>query len=120
MNMSRTQRGVEIGTRSQTDLDDPPPSKRPAGWVNLPHLPETSPKGAGTADKETSEARLDAVECCLEAVETGACSATPAGKAEMPAQSGSGCPQRRPSTGPVRCSRMRFPGGAALNCWARL
>ncbi len=38
MNMSRTQRGVEISTRSQTDLDDPPPSKRPAGWVNLRHI----------------------------------------------------------------------------------
>ena len=53
--------------------------------------------------------------------ETGACSATPAGKA-----------RRRPNPvrlscvlmcagwlerGPDRCSRVRFPGGVVLYCW---
>ena len=41
--------------------------------------------------KEASEARVDVLGCDLGAVETGACSATPAGEAETPTQSGSGC-----------------------------
>ena len=41
--------------------------------------------------KEASEARVDVLEGGLGAVETGACSATPAGEAETYTQSGSGC-----------------------------
>ena len=41
--------------------------------------------------KEASEARVDVLGCDLGAAETGACSAVPAGEAETPTQSGSGC-----------------------------
>ena len=41
--------------------------------------------------KEASEARVDVLGCGLGSAETGACSATPAGEAETPTQSGSGC-----------------------------
>ncbi len=41
--------------------------------------------------KEACEARVDVLECDLGTAETGACSATPAGKAETQTQSGSGC-----------------------------
>ena len=41
--------------------------------------------------KEAGEARVDVLGCDLGAAETGACSAAPAGKAETPTQSGSGC-----------------------------
>ena len=41
--------------------------------------------------KEASEARMDVLGCGLGAAETGACSATPAGEAARPTQSGSGC-----------------------------
>ena len=40
--------------------------------------------------EETCEARVDVLGCCFETAETGACSATPAGEAETPTQSGSG------------------------------
>ena len=58
----------------------------------------------------------------LGTAETGACSAAPAGEAETQTQSGSGCwawwkPAGWLERGPVRCSRVRFPGGAALYCW---
>ena len=41
--------------------------------------------------KEAGEARVDVLGCGLGAAETGACSAAPAGEAETPTQSGSGC-----------------------------
>ena len=41
--------------------------------------------------EEAREARVDVLGCCFETAETGACSATPAGEAETPTQSGSGC-----------------------------
>ena len=41
--------------------------------------------------EEAREARVDVLGCCFGAAETGACSATPAGEAETPTQSGSGC-----------------------------
>ena len=41
--------------------------------------------------EEASEARVDVLGCCFETAETGACSAAPAGEAETPTQSGSGC-----------------------------
>ena len=41
--------------------------------------------------KEASEARVDVLGCGIGTAETGACSATPAGKAETQTQSGSGC-----------------------------
>ena len=40
--------------------------------------------------KEAGEARVDVLGCGLGTAETGACSATPAGEAETPTQSGSG------------------------------
>ena len=43
--------------------------------------------------KEAGEARVDVLGCSFGAVETGACSAAPAGKAETQAQSGSSCPR---------------------------
>ena len=72
--------------------------------------------------EEASEARVDVLGCDSGAVETGACSATPAGEAETrdPIRFGLSCGWRlagRLEQGPVRCSRVRFPGGAALNCW---
>ena len=65
--------------------------------------------------EETREARLDVLGCDLWAAGTGACSAAPAGHREP--NPGSGCPSGRPEWGPFRCSRVRFPGGAALYCW---
>ena len=44
--------------------------------------------------KEASEARMDELGCGIGTAETGACSATPAGKAETQTQSGSGCHAR--------------------------
>ena len=41
--------------------------------------------------KEASEARVDVLGCDLGTVETGACSAAPAGEAKTQTQSGSGC-----------------------------
>ena len=41
--------------------------------------------------EEAREARVDVLGCDLGAVETGACSAAPAGEAKTPTQSGSGC-----------------------------
>ena len=41
--------------------------------------------------EEACEARVDVLGRDLGAAETGACSATPAGEAETPTQSGSGC-----------------------------
>ena len=41
--------------------------------------------------KEASEARVDVLGCDFGAAETGACSATSAGEAKTPTQSGSGC-----------------------------
>ena len=41
--------------------------------------------------EEACEARVDVLGCCFGAAETGACSAAPAGEAETPTQSGSGC-----------------------------
>ena len=41
--------------------------------------------------EEASEARVDVLGCGFETAETGACSAAPAGEAETPTQSGSGC-----------------------------
>ena len=72
--------------------------------------------------KEAGEARVDVLGCGLGAAETGACSAAPAGEIARPPQSGSGCRADPwsagwPERGPVRCSRVRFPGGAVLNCW---
>ena len=72
--------------------------------------------------KEAGEARVDVLGCDLGAAETGACSATPAGEAETRTQSGSGCRAWLKHAGwlergSVRCSRVIFPGGAALNCW---
>ena len=72
--------------------------------------------------KETREARVDALGCDLGAAGTGACSATSAGEAETQTQSGPGCHcglrlAGWPEQGPDRCSLVRFPGGAALNCW---
>ena len=60
--------------------------------------------------------------CGLGSAETGACSAAPAGEAARQPQSGSGCRADPWSAGwlergPVRCSRVRFPGGAVLQCW---
>ena len=40
--------------------------------------------------KEACEARVDVVGCDLGSVETGACSATPAGSVERPSRSGLG------------------------------
>ena len=64
--------------------------------------------------EEASEARVDVLGCDSGAVETGACSASPAGEAATwdPIRF-----RLSWELGPVRCSRVRFPGGAALNCW---
>ena len=72
--------------------------------------------------EEASEARMDVLGCGLGSAETGACSAAPAGEAARQPQSGSGCRADQWSAGwlergPVRCSRVRFPGGAVLQCW---
>ena len=72
--------------------------------------------------EEASEARMDVLGCGLGSAETGACSAAPAGEAARQPQSGSGCRADPWSAGwlergPVRCSRVRFPGGAVLQCW---
>ena len=72
--------------------------------------------------RKTREARVDALGRDLRAGETGACSATPAGEAETPTQSGSGCcsgfcPWGGLSGDQLRCSRVQIPGGAALHCW---
>ena len=72
--------------------------------------------------KEASEARVDVLGCGSGAVEAGACSATPAGEAATrnPIRFRLSCGRRpvgRLEQGPVRCSRVRFPGGAVLNCW---
>ncbi len=72
--------------------------------------------------EETREARVDALGRDLRGGETDACSATPAGEAETPAQSGSGCRSGfclwgGLSEDQLRCSRVPIPGGAALHCW---
>ena len=72
--------------------------------------------------KEAGEARVDLLGSGLGTAETGACSATPAGEADAPTQSGSGCqighrPGWRLGRGPDRRSRVRVPGGAVLHCW---
>ena len=91
-------------------------SERPRRWV--------CPVGNGVqrlhrTREEAREARMDVLGCDLGAAETGACSA------------GLGKRRRRPNPvrchgrrlagwlerGPVRCSRVRVPGGAVLNCW---
>ena len=65
---------------------------------------------------------MDALGRDLRGGETDACSATPAGEAETPAQSGSGCRSGfclwgGLSEDQLRCSRVQLPGGAALHCW---
>ena len=72
--------------------------------------------------KEAGEARVDVLGRDLGAAETGACSASSAGKAETQTQSGSGCRAWLMRAGwlergPDRCSRVRTPGGAVLYCW---
>ena len=80
------------------------------------------PSSRQTSGEETSETRVDVLGCGSGAVETGACSATPAGEAATrdPIRFRLPFGQRaagRLEQGPVRCSRVRFPGGAVLNCW---
>ena len=72
--------------------------------------------------KEASEARMDVLGCGLGTAETGACSATPAGEAYAPAQSGSGwsagCGSRVGLSGDqFGTSRRDSQSGAVLNCW---
>ena len=80
------------------------------------------PVRPGAGYKEASAARMDVLGCDLGTAETGACSAAPAEEAETPTQSGSGGRARAVGhagwleRGPARCSRVRVPGGAALNC----
>ena len=60
--------------------------------------------------KEASEARVDVLGCDFGAAETGACSAAPAGEAETPTQSGSGCRAGRGSRGGLSGDQFGVPG----------
>ena len=64
------------------------------------------------------EARVDVLGYDLGAAETGACSAAPAGETQI--RFGLSCGLRLVGwleRGSARCSRVRFPGVAVLNCW---
>ena len=76
------------------------PSASPADGLPPSAMASMSPS---RTCKEASEARVDVLGCGSGAVETGACSATPAGEACARTQSGSGSGL----TGSVRCSRVR-------------
>ena len=71
--------------------------------------------------EEGGEARVDVLGCCFETAETGACSATGWGSEDAdPIRFRLSCGQRLVGwleRGPVRCSWVRVPGGAVLNCW---
>ena len=72
--------------------------------------------------EETCEARVDVLGRDSGTAETGACSAAPAGEAETPTQSGSGCragggPRGGLSGDQLGVPGVRLPGGAVLNCW---
>ena len=74
--------------------------------------------------KEAGEARVDVLGRDLGTAETGACSAAPAGEAETPTQSGSGCSAGSGSRGGLErgsawCSRVRFPGRSRLELLGR-
>ena len=56
------------------------------------------------------EARVDLLGCCTGAAETGACSTTPAGEAETPTQSGSGCRGGRGPWDGLSGDSSVFPG----------
>ena len=60
--------------------------------------------------EEAREARLDVLGCDLGAAETGACSATPAGEAETPTQSGSGCSVGGGPRGGLSGDQLGVPG----------
>ena len=80
-----------------------------AGRMLIVELPRTC--------KEAREARVDVLGRGIGATETSACCAAPAGEAETQTQSGSGGHAWWLERGPDRCSRVRFPSGAALHCW---
>ena len=60
--------------------------------------------------EEASEARVDVLGCCFETAETGACSATPAGEAETPTQSGSSHPAGLRPRGGLSGDQLGVPG----------
>ena len=70
--------------------------------------------------EEASEARVDVLGCDLGSAEAGACSAASAGEAADPIRFRPLCGLRLAGwleRGSVRCSWVRFLGGAVLNCW---
>ena len=60
--------------------------------------------------KEASEARVDVLGCDIGTVETGACSAAPAGEAETRPQSGSGCRAGETPRGGLNGDQLGVPG----------
>ena len=60
--------------------------------------------------EETREARVDVLGRGIGAAETGACSAAPAGEAETPTQSGSGCSAGSGSRGGLSGDQLGVPG----------
>ena len=60
--------------------------------------------------EEAREARMDVLGCCFGTAETGACSAAPAGEAETPTQSGSGCSAGGGSRGGLSGDQFGVPG----------
>ena len=60
--------------------------------------------------EEAREARVDVLGCCFETAETGPCSATPAGEAETPTQSGSGCSSGGGPRGGLSGDQLGVPG----------
>ena len=80
----------------------------------IPRL-RVCPLGMGSVSpsrtrKEAGEARLDVLGCDLGTAETGACSATQAGKAQRQTQSGSGCPAVRDPRGGLSGDQIGVPG----------
>ena len=60
--------------------------------------------------EEAREARMDVLGCCFGTAETGACSAAPAGEAEMQTQSGLGCSAGGGSRGGLSGDQFGVPG----------
>ena len=82
--------------------------------INGTSVPNDYPISTGkivvVTGRTNCEARLDVLGCDLGAAETGACSATPAGEAETPTQSGSGCSVGGGPRGGLSGDQLGVPG----------